>query len=78
MEIILFEYLIIHYSLIIIQEDIELIHERSIQVMGGRQFPADVIIFATGYTFGFPFLYPEIIIPVKVCIYIFQYSTEII
>ncbi|CAG9537885.1 unnamed protein product [Cercopithifilaria johnstoni] len=50
---------------IVITDDIELIHERSIQVKGGRQFPADVIIFATGYTFGFPFLCPEFIIPVK-------------
>ncbi|VBB25470.1 unnamed protein product [Acanthocheilonema viteae] len=50
---------------IVITEDIELIHERSIEVKGGRQFPADVIIFATGYTFGFPFLHPEFIIPIK-------------
>ncbi|VDO39287.1 unnamed protein product, partial [Onchocerca flexuosa] len=27
---------------------------------------SDVIIFATGYTFGFPFLYPEFIIPLKI------------
>ncbi|KAM3716877.1 Flavin-containing monooxygenase [Dirofilaria immitis] len=50
---------------IVITEDVELIQETSIQVKGGRQFPADVIIFATGYTFGFPFLYPEFIIPIK-------------
>ncbi|OZC08567.1 Flavin-binding monooxygenase-like protein [Onchocerca flexuosa] len=51
---------------IIITEDVELIQETIVQVKGGRQFPADVIIFATGYTFGFPFLYPEFIIPLKV------------
>ncbi|EJW88888.1 hypothetical protein WUBG_00205 [Wuchereria bancrofti] len=50
---------------IVITEDVELIQETTIQVKGGRQFPADVIIFATGYTFGFPFLYPEFIIPLK-------------
>nr|CRZ25150.1 BMA-FMO-4 [Brugia malayi] len=50
---------------IVITEDIELIQETTVQVKGGRQFPADVIIFATGYTFGFPFLYPKFIIPLK-------------
>uniref|UniRef100_A0A1I7VSS2 Flavin-containing monooxygenase n=1 Tax=Loa loa TaxID=7209 RepID=A0A1I7VSS2_LOALO len=50
---------------IVITEDVELIREVTVQVKGGRQFPADVIIFATGYTFGFPFLYPEFIIPLK-------------
>uniref|UniRef100_A0A8R1TWY5 Flavin-containing monooxygenase n=1 Tax=Onchocerca volvulus TaxID=6282 RepID=A0A8R1TWY5_ONCVO len=50
---------------IVITEDVELIQEMTVQVKGGRQFPTDVIIFATGYTFGFPFLYPEFIIPLK-------------
>ncbi|VDM95130.1 unnamed protein product [Thelazia callipaeda] len=50
---------------IIITEDVKCISERSVQVEGGRCFPADIIIFATGYTFSFPFLNPESIIPIK-------------
>uniref|UniRef100_A0A915PXY6 Flavin-containing monooxygenase n=1 Tax=Setaria digitata TaxID=48799 RepID=A0A915PXY6_9BILA len=50
---------------IIITEDVEFINETTVQVKGGRQFPADVIIFATGYTFGFPFLHPDFIIPIR-------------
>lgn len=35
-------------------------------VEGGRRFEADVIIYATGYTFKFPYLSPQSIIPIKV------------
>lgn len=48
------------------------------QVKGGRRFPADVIILATGYTFEFPFLQPKSIIPVKVNHFSFKFEFSLI
>ena len=31
----------------------------------GRRYAADVIIYATGYTFGFPYLQPNDLLPIK-------------
>ncbi|KAI6189026.1 hypothetical protein M3Y98_00417900 [Aphelenchoides besseyi] len=46
---------------ITVTEDVEYIEQESVVVSSGRRFPADVIIFCTGYTFGFSYLQPQII-----------------
>uniref|UniRef100_A0A183DQA0 Flavin-containing monooxygenase n=1 Tax=Gongylonema pulchrum TaxID=637853 RepID=A0A183DQA0_9BILA len=50
---------------VVVTEDVECVDENEVQVKGGRRFPADTIIFATGYTFEFPFLQPQSIIPIE-------------
>jgi dimethylaniline monooxygenase (N-oxide forming) len=46
----------------------------------GRRFPADIIIYCTGYTFGFPYLKPAGLIPVnahEVDLYKFVFPPDI-
>lgn len=52
-----------------LQEDVERVAEHDVFVRGGRRFPADIIIYATGYTFRFPYLRPELLIPIEVWLY---------
>lgn len=37
----------------------------SINVKGGRSFPTDILILATGYNFDFPYLEPKSLIPIN-------------
>ncbi|CAI5452691.1 unnamed protein product [Caenorhabditis angaria] len=46
---------------ITITEDIDTFTENSVIVKGGREFPCDVFLTCTGYTFGFPFVDSDII-----------------
>ncbi|KAF7637110.1 Dimethylaniline monooxygenase [N-oxide-forming] [Meloidogyne graminicola] len=48
-----------------ITDDIDYIEEYSVHTKDGRYYSIDVIILCTGYTFGFPFLNPKELIPVK-------------
>ncbi|MFH4973602.1 hypothetical protein AB6A40_000311 [Gnathostoma spinigerum] len=50
---------------IVVTEDVDSFYEDGIIVKGGRRFPADVVIYSTGYTFNFDFVYPKSAIPVK-------------
>ncbi|KHN87427.1 Dimethylaniline monooxygenase [N-oxide-forming] 5 [Toxocara canis] len=49
---------------VVITEDVDHVEESEVIVKGGRRFQADVIIYATGYTFKFPYLTPQSIIPI--------------
>jgi hypothetical protein len=42
------------------------LEEDDIVVGDGRRFEADVLVLCTGYTFGFPFLEPQGLVPVTV------------
>uniref|UniRef100_A0A915AXD7 Flavin-containing monooxygenase n=3 Tax=Parascaris univalens TaxID=6257 RepID=A0A915AXD7_PARUN len=50
---------------IVITGDYDYADVSGVVVEGGRRFEADVIIYATGYTFKFPHLSPQSIIPIK-------------
>lgn len=52
-------------GMIKITEDVELIEKNSVLCKNGRRFPADTIIYCTGYTFGFPYLKPAELVPMR-------------
>uniref|UniRef100_A0A0K0FPJ5 Flavin-containing monooxygenase n=1 Tax=Strongyloides venezuelensis TaxID=75913 RepID=A0A0K0FPJ5_STRVS len=52
-------------GMITITEDVDFIEEDSIVVKNGKKFKCDVLILATGYTFSFPYLEPQDIIPIN-------------
>ncbi|KAI1723981.1 flavin-binding monooxygenase-like domain-containing protein [Ditylenchus destructor] len=67
-------------GLITITDDVESFEEKSVIVKGGKQFPADIIIFATGYTFSFPYLKPQSLVPInnhEVDLYKFVFSPKL-
>uniref|UniRef100_F1L2K1 Flavin-containing monooxygenase n=1 Tax=Ascaris suum TaxID=6253 RepID=F1L2K1_ASCSU len=49
---------------VVITGDVDHVDEFEVIVQGGRRFPADVLIYATGYTFKFPYLFPQSTIPI--------------
>ncbi|CEF60893.1 Flavin monooxygenase FMO family and Flavin monooxygenase (FMO) 5 family and Dimethylaniline monooxygenase, N-oxide-forming family and Flavin monooxygenase-like family-containing protein [Strongyloides ratti] len=52
-------------GMITITEDIDFIEKDGIVVKNGKKFNCDILIFATGYTFSFPYLEPQSIIPIN-------------
>ena len=51
--------------MITITEDVDNCEEHSVNVKNGRNFPTDILILATGYTFDFPYLKPKTLIPIN-------------
>uniref|UniRef100_A0A0K0EJD7 Flavin-containing monooxygenase n=1 Tax=Strongyloides stercoralis TaxID=6248 RepID=A0A0K0EJD7_STRER len=52
-------------GMITITEDVDFIEKDNIIVKNGKKFKCDVLILATGYTFSFPYLEPQNIIPIN-------------
>uniref|UniRef100_A0A914QKG1 Flavin-containing monooxygenase n=1 Tax=Panagrolaimus davidi TaxID=227884 RepID=A0A914QKG1_9BILA len=53
-------------GMITVTEDVETFEGNAVIVKGGRKFACDELILCTGYTFSFPFLKPQSLIPIKV------------
>uniref|UniRef100_A0AC35UFT1 Flavin-containing monooxygenase n=1 Tax=Rhabditophanes sp. KR3021 TaxID=114890 RepID=A0AC35UFT1_9BILA len=52
-------------GMITVTEDVAEILPTQVKVKNGTKFNADIIIMATGYTFAFPYLQPQSLIPIN-------------
>uniref|UniRef100_A0A915EL25 Flavin-containing monooxygenase n=1 Tax=Ditylenchus dipsaci TaxID=166011 RepID=A0A915EL25_9BILA len=67
-------------GMITITEDVDSFDENAVIVKGGRKFAADVLILATGYTFAFPYLTPQSLLPIEnheIDLYKFVFSSSL-
>ncbi|KAI6190474.1 hypothetical protein M3Y97_00122000 [Aphelenchoides bicaudatus] len=52
-------------GMITVTDDVEIIESNAVVCKNGKRFETDVLIYCTGYTFGFPYLKPASLLPVR-------------